>query len=132
MNNHLDMLEQAMGSVVDAMHMETDIIRKIVSDALEYGCSVTHNNGEEDTVTVYAKTRGDYESAVDAVMKQINQTDLEYLIFKLGESKIGWVQLVYGNTGYDVVCDYTASDEMEKILAGATALAEKLESEFYK
>jgi hypothetical protein len=65
-------------------------------------------------------------------MNEINQTDEEYLIFYYGGSKIGWVQLVYGNTGFDVVCDHTQSTEMERLLSRAMALADKFAEEFYK
>ena len=111
--------------------MERDIIRTIIEDAFESGCSVFIDDGENRSERFYMNLlHNTKDECVDEVMNEINQTDEEYLIFYYGESKIGWVQLVYGNTGFDVVCDHTASTEMERLLSRATALSEKLEEEF--
>lgn len=39
---------------------------------------------------------------------------------------MGWVWLVYGNDGYDVICDY--STNLEGYLTEAAAIADKIES----
>ena len=109
--------------------MERAIIRKLVEDALYNGYTVVHNDGEENTCHVYADGSYDVPLLAGKIMDEIQATDEEYLIFYVGESKIGWVMLVYGNSGWDVVADHTATTEMEKLLSGAMALADKLESE---
>lgn len=38
---------------------------------------------------------------------------------------IGWVYLVYGNDGWDVISDYTTN--LERLLRGANKLSDKLE-----
>jgi hypothetical protein len=125
--------KEHMSEFEQIKQMERDIVRTIIEDAFEGGCSVVIDNGEGKserfTMNLLHNTKAE---CVDEVMKEINQTDEEYLIFYYGGSKIGWVQLVYVNTGFDVVCDHTASTEMERLLSRAMALAEKLEEEFYK
>lgn len=37
---------------------------------------------------------------------------------------LGWIFLVFGNDGWDVVSDYAANDVMENLLARATALSD--------
>lgn len=41
----------------------------------------------------------------------------------------GWVYLVYGNDGYDVISDYTTN--LEKLLKGANKLSDKMEEAVY-
>lgn len=42
--------------------------------------------------------------------------------------RIGWVQFIYGNSGWDVINDNT--DNLEYALQAATALGEELEQKF--
>jgi hypothetical protein len=125
--------KEHMSKFEQIKQMERDIIRTIIEDAFESGCSIVIDNGEDKserfTMNLLHNTKAE---CVDEVMNEINQTDEEYLIFYYGGSKIGWVQLVYGNTGFDVVCDHTQSTEMERLLSRAMALAYKFAEEFYK
>jgi hypothetical protein len=125
--------KEHMSKFEQIKQMERDIIRTIIEDAFESGCSIVIDNGEDKserfTMNLLHNTKAE---CVDEVMNEINQTDEEYLIFYYGGSKIGWVQLVYVNTGFDVVCDHTASTEMERLLSRAMALAYKFAEEFYK
>lgn len=118
-----DLLEQ----MDNIPRMERAIIKTLIEDALDDGCAVKHNDGEDDTVMIYYDPTDGVakETLVDIVMRELHTTDEQYLIFYKGESKIGWVHLVYGNDGYDVIADHTDSDEMERLVAGAMELAEK-------
>lgn len=109
--------------------MERAIIRKLVEDALYNGYTVVHNDGEENTCHVYADGSYDVPLLAGKIMDEIQATDEEYLIFYVGESKIGWVMLVYGNDGHDVIADCTDTTEMRELLKGAEALAESLYDE---
>ena len=109
--------------------IERAIIRKLVEDALRDGLTVKHNDGEDDTLCVYADDEKHAPIIAGKIMDVIQVTDMEYLIFYKGESKIGWVMLVYGNSGWDVVADHTDTVEMCELLKGAEALAEQLELE---
>jgi len=122
------------------VELERAIIRTMVEDAFDMGLLVTHHNGEEVTASVRVISDDEIdgvrgrtkEQAVDAIMEQVQQCDEETITFKewRGLSKprrIGNVFLVYGNDGYVVICDYTANDEMEQILAGAIEYSDKAE-----
>lgn len=111
--------------------MEQQIVRKLIETALRNGCTVKLNDGESIVATVYALTPDDVEEQTQTMMKEINATDEEYLIFDLNGSRVGTVFLVYGNTGYDVICDYVSrSGAMDIILGEANRLADELESKF--
>lgn len=82
--------------------VERMIVRRIVTDAIRLGYTVDVNDGEE--VTVMAST------SVRKVMAAVMTTDEDYLILHKGKKR-GWVRLVYGNDGWDVVNDYTTNLE---------------------
>jgi hypothetical protein len=106
--------------------MERRIIRRLATDAIAAGYRITVDNGgyPDDYALLHS-------ADVRAVMAAVMQTDEDVLFFcrhdKPSGVHPGWVKLVYGNDGYDVVCDYTI--DLEPILAGANALADKLEAE---
>ena len=108
--------------------IENIIVKTIIQDALDLGYSIIHHNGEDDTISV--KPEEDREKTVDAIMQEVRQCDEEYLIFyddRIKRRRVGEVFLVYGNDGYDVICDHTDNEEMDRILAGANELASKYE-----
>lgn len=109
--------------------MERAIIRKLVEDALRDGYAVKHNDGEEYTIKVESLNGNNVSTLVDAIMQEIHSTDEEYLVLYKGQSRIGSVSLVYGNSGWDVIADHTDTVEMRELLKGAEALAESLYDE---
>jgi hypothetical protein len=124
-----------MGSA--EQRMEYAIIKTIIEDALDYGYMVTHHNGEYATAMVsanqhYSRDRIEddpepltKERATNIILKELHSTDEERLIFHdtTGQS-LGFVLLVYGNDGWDVIADHTDSPEMDELLAGAFELAD--------
>lgn len=64
---------------------------------------------DEDYLFVYDPKQPDEDDAEDG---------------RADANKIGWIWFIYGNDGHDVVSDYTTN--LEKVLQGATALAEEL------
>lgn len=99
--------------------IERRIIKKLVQDAIAAGYCVSHHNGEEYTV------RCSRDPA--AIMAVIAQTDEETLtIRKENMQRVGWVHLVYGNDGHDVIADHTDNPEMTALLSGATSLADQI------
>lgn len=103
--------------------VERAIIRRAVRDILAadggaYCISVY--DGEEYPV----KRSRD----LDTIMADIGQCDQEWLYVRTGakgETKVGGVMLVYGNDGWDVICDYSTG-HIETLLAGANKLADEL------
>lgn len=97
--------------------MEEAIVRLFIKTALAAGYTLTVNNGgDEDEIEVSTD-----EQAIIDVMREAGE-DIAYL-FKLDNvaKHVGWVQFVYGNDGYDVICDYTTN--LEELLKPCTDLA---------
>ncbi len=105
---------------------ETLIAMQCVTTALDMGHSVSVNDGEEFTVE---KSRD--KKAIKAALQT---TDEDYLHFYRADgTRIGWVFLVYGNEGWDVMSDSgwpasTDGSELAAILLPAEQLAEKKEA----
>ena len=108
--------------------IERAIVRKIVEDALDMGYNVTHSDGEDYTITVRIDENTTKQEAVEDIMDELHATDEEYLFFFKSGKRVGSVTLIYGNDGHDVIADNTATDEVERILAGATELADNYAS----
>ena len=104
--------------------MERAIIKTIIEDALEMGYTVSHNDGESMTTSARVDDLTTKEDAVSKLLKEIQACDEEYLYFHKNGRAIGFVLLVYGNDGYDVVADHTDSVEIDEILKGANELAD--------
>lgn len=109
-----------MTSTHERCRIEREIATKIVDDALAAGYSISVDNGGDE----YEIKESTDKNAILAVMFA---TDEERVILsKDGKHHSGWVYLVYGNDGWDVVCDY--STNIKDVLAGADVLADKYEA----
>lgn len=97
--------------------IERRIVRKLVADALKAGYALSVNDGGEELAITDSRD-------AKAVLAALMNTDEDYLILRQGEDK-GWVRLVYGNDGWDVICDCTLN--LEDVLAGVEALADQIE-----
>lgn len=66
----------------------------------------------------------------DAIMAAMFSTDEDQLVLrrKVDAVKVGWFQLVYGNSGYDVISNSTAGPTCNEIWDVVTPLAEQLEA----
>lgn len=105
------------------VEIEKRIYSRIVKDALAQGFNVSVYDGEE-----YAL---EHSVKYTAIMKAGFSTDEDALVIYKDDKRVGFVSLIYGNCGYDVIHDYTANDTIENLLAGANALADKLELEVH-
>ena len=117
------------------INIERKIVSRIVKDALAKGYTVSVYDGEE-----YALK---YGTAYKKIMDACFSTDIDTLVFHLKNDaiaedsplkdkffRIGFVQLVYGNCGYDVISDYTYTPAMEDLLSCADRLADRLEETY--
>jgi hypothetical protein len=43
------------------------------------------------------------------------------------KSQVSWFRMIYGNDGFDVICDYTANDVCETIYKAVESLIDKYE-----
>ena len=104
--------------------IEKAIAKKIVVDALALNYFVSVNDSCEWTVNKSQDQK--------TILKALMTTDDDLLAFHNKDGKyIGVVWLVYGNDGYDVICDYTANKGIEGLLAGANTLADKYNEEYW-
>jgi hypothetical protein len=102
------------------LRMDRMIVRKVVIDALAAGYTLSVNDGGDELAIKNSTSR-------KAVMAALINTDEDYLIFRRpGVKGHGWVRFIYGESGWDVICDY--STDLDDVLAGANALAEKLDA----
>ena len=97
--------------------MERQIVRKVIDDALGAGYTLSVFDGEEETLTDNA----DAQRIFDAMFT----TDDDRLYFLKGGAQVGWVHFIYGESGWDVISDYTT--RLEMVLDGASILSDQLE-----
>lgn len=95
---------------------ESMIARRLISDAIKAGMTVSVHDGEEITVRL--------SSSVSDVLRAMRTVDEEHLLFYQGGNRIGSVFFCYGNDGWDVINDYSTS--LESVVAGANELADRL------
>lgn len=97
--------------------LERRIVRRVILDGKKAGYLFNIYNGGEGYELSEPTAR------VKALLNAMFATDDEQLFFFKGGKRVGWVRFVYGNDGWDVVCDYTAN--LEDVMSGATILANK-------
>ena len=106
--------------------IERAIALAIVVEILAQGHLISVNNGGDENEL-------DHSRDLDAIMDALFASDEDYLYIyepeRVGNLSEGnhdnWVRLVYGNEGWDVVCDYTV--DAEKYMATANALSAQLQ-----
>lgn len=97
--------------------IERAIVRRAVTDLIAAGCALRLFDGEN--------WAGGRTTDVGEIMAQLMATDEETLgVYGPEPTQRREVFLVYGNDGWDVIADNSAS--LEDLLAGATKLAEEL------
>lgn len=102
--------------------IERKIAAKAVEDILAAGHNITIAYHDSNSDTIVQST----DAA--AIVAELNQCDVEYLlVHQAGSNRfehMGWVELIYGNDGHDLIANYTNS--LEPLLAGAEALADQI------
>jgi hypothetical protein len=95
--------------------VERTIVSMIVTDAIEQGCKIAihYDDGEASPVL------GDYAE----IMREVMAADEEILRFYKEGDYVGSVFLVYGNDGWDAICDHSANYITTQILTRAEAFA---------
>lgn len=102
--------------------VEKEIVSWVVQDLLKAGFALS---------VYYGDGNWGAEKSIDAVaiVKDLMATDDEKLVaHRAGSSNTaGWVRFVYGNDGYDVICDYTMN--LEPHFKRALKLADMIEED---
>ena len=101
--------------------VEWFIARRVVTALLEAGYLLSVWNGEETTV----KHGNDRAVLISALMTTDEDRILVYHTDCMEYGSIGWVYLVYGNDGWDVVSDYTTN--LEDVLKPVFDLIDQIE-----
>ncbi len=101
--------------------IEERIVRNAVHELLDHGFTLSVDNGGDDYEI-------DRSVDAEAVIAELMNTDEDRLLARTGDKIKGWVHFIYGNDGYDVICDMTVS--LEPYLPDTVALAESY-SEIY-
>jgi hypothetical protein len=96
--------------------VERKIVVQVIKDLHNAGYNITVNDGEEEVL----EKSLDQTDVLDAMFS----TDEDYLIAVDATTgiRIGYVRLIYGNDGPDVINDYTTN--LEHVLATSLNLAE--------
>ena len=84
--------------------MEARIVASCVYELLEHGFLLSVDSSGDD----YEINRS---SDGEAVLSKLMKKPEERLIAIKDDNIFGWVHFVYGNFGYDVICDMTVSLE---------------------
>lgn len=108
----------ATPAIAKRQRIERAIVTRVVKDALKAGYRLSVDDGGDELALTDSTSQ---KAVLDALMN----TDDDRLIFDREDHR-GVVWFVYGNDGWDVIADY--SQRLEDVLAGAEALAEKLEA----
>jgi len=104
------------------MAIERHIVLSLAAAAINEGYSVTINNGgDEDELSA--------SRSLPAIDEAIMLTDEDQLsVVHPNGKRATWFYLVYGNGGYDVICDYGANDLGEKLYSKVAPLIDKYEA----
>ena len=104
------------------LRMERKVCKALVKEGLSRGYSASVNDGEEWTVKGSTNVR--------EIMLALASTDGDTLRFRRGDGiKVADFYLVYGNDGYDVICDYSMTETGEAIYEALRPMLDKLEAE---
>lgn len=96
--------------------VEAIVCARAVSDLLAAGYEIKVDNGDDVTERL---------SERDAVLREMFACDDDLLRIYRKKKSIGWVRLIYGNGGFDVISDYTTN--LESVLKPANDLADRME-----
>jgi hypothetical protein len=91
--------------------IECRIVNRLLKDAKEAGYTLT-----------IAEYEGEKTPDLKAALFNLDEA---HLLFAKNGQRCGWVFLVFGNSGYDLISDYTVN--LEDFLKGVNDLADKLE-----
>ncbi len=94
--------------------LEKKIAKQLLVDGIAAGYTIVVNNGE---------TKSEKSTDVEYLLSEMFATDEERLIFYKEDKRFGWVFLVYGNGGWDVIADYTTN--LQHIMANCERISDE-------
>jgi hypothetical protein len=96
--------------------IERKVVRSILAKAKKEGFTIYLDNGEE-TIKM------PLHCTINAMLDECFSVDEEYIILKK-DGKRSFIFLVYGNSGHDVIADYSTS--LEDFLSPIEKMCEKI------
>jgi hypothetical protein len=106
--------------------LERKVLKSLIKDLLANHFLVTVNNGEEDVLVLSNSPRD--------ILAACCSTDYDKLIVRRTGKNLngdfpdcyGWILLIYGNSGYDTINDYTTN--LEASLVRTMALIDEMQA----
>lgn len=117
----LQHLQTCDASVRKRRLMELAVVRKLATDLIAAGLTITVDDGDDEPVKRSADVPAIMEAtfAVDECTLYIhNAADTTRM------KPFAWIRIIYGNDGYDAISDYTTN--LEEHLKGVNDYAEAL------
>jgi hypothetical protein len=96
------------------VRMELKIVNQLIKSAKAYGYTLKEAQAEDE---------GDFDYDIKDMI--FNLDEAKIMVYK-EDKYIGWIHLVLGNDGYDLISDYSMN--LEGFLATCNELADKLEN----
>lgn len=114
----LKLIEKCDPSVRKRRLIEIAVVRHACAELVKNGYAITVDDGGDQPV----KFSTDIDSIVDAAFS------VDDCVFHVSEGRLrryfGWIRLVFGNDGWDVINDHTTN--LEEVLKATTEYAEQL------
>lgn len=109
--------------VCQRLAVEQDIVEQSIKALFMAKFQVAIENGDDERLGPFTyQPEIGMQASADIVLAEMFVTDDEYLIVREDGQDFGWVRFVYGNSGYDVISDYTTN--FEDVLSAVNAYAE--------
>lgn len=124
--------------------VERTIAEAAIDSALAKGYKLSVDNGadgDDDNVRDFETLSADKAD----ILSRMFQTDEDYLfvwqatgaVAKYGDrdattGRAGWIRFIYGNSGWDVISDYSDNDAINSVLDPVNVMVDKIEAGEYK
>ncbi len=103
--------------------MEKVICRKILTEGVAAGYCFTIDDGDtEEGHEIY-----NHSIDVDGMMKELFNLDDAHIWVHDGEKQLGWIRIIFGNSGWDCISDYRTS--LDDFLKPINDMAEKFDED---
>lgn len=100
--------------------MDRAIVEQLVSDLLADGLDLTIANTTDENGPDWITT-----NERDLILANLGHTDDDTIRAYDKGRYVGLFYLVYGNDGYDVLADYTSTEEVERLLTTTHLMSEE-------
>jgi hypothetical protein len=100
--------------------MDRAIVEQLVNDLINAGLSITLENVTDETTPDWITT-----DDRDLVLANLGHKDDDTIRAYDKGRYVGLFYLVYGNDGYDVLADYTSTEEVERLLTTVNLMSEE-------